>query len=757
MLFRVIIVFMITLLLGGCALLTPLPKKTQIGGRLAMFPVENLPLKQPVTVYWDDHQVPFIEAQTDEDLAFTLGLVHAHLRLAQMEIARHIALGRIAEMGGPLAVDIDHSLRVLNFSRAADATLASMPAESRAWLDAYVRGVNHYQRTAKTLPAEFAILGLKREPWTARDVIALGRLGSSDVNWLVWFRLLKLRERKDWPSLWARLLRNGGDSMASFRPVGKQAALEDILRDVGRNGSNSLVVAGAKTRTGAAMIASDPHLGIMLPNIWLVAGMKSPSYHAVGLMAPGLPFLALGRNAHIAWGGTNMRAASSDLYDVSKLPQGSIRERTETIRVRWWADRDITVRDTELGPVITDAPLVESAGDKAVALRWVGHQPSDEITAFLKVTRAASWPEFRAAFGSFAVSAQNMLYADTKGNIGQVMAVRLPVRKTPEPRDLVLDPTRDVDQWHGYLTARDLPASYNPSEGFLASANNRPAPTRVPVGYFFSTDDRVERMSAIMKADGKVSFDDLKTLQRDVYLISAVALRDVLVAAIDEHNLATVPSAKVVAFVKALRAWDGYYRAEERGPVAFEVLFDAFSRRFRSRLYDRETAAVIAGQSRTKMLLAEDIRRASPEAVRADLSAALVEAADRFAEYKNWGEMHRLVLGHPLRLLPIVGGRYTFFDLATDGSNDTVWKTAHPTTHGRHATSYGSTARHISDLSNPDANYFVLLGGQDGWFNSSTFADQVPLWLKGEYVQVPLTMDKVRATFAHKMELKPGK
>ena len=114
-------------------------------------------------------------------------------------------------------------------------------------------------------------------------------------------------------------------------------------------GSNSLAVAGHRSDTGGALMANDPHLGILVPNVWLIAGVRSPSYHAVGLMAPGLPIFAIGRNPHIAWGGTNMRAASSDLYDVSKVPASEIDERSESIGVRWWFDSDVTVRETRWG------------------------------------------------------------------------------------------------------------------------------------------------------------------------------------------------------------------------------------------------------------------------------------------------------------------------------------------------------------------------------------------------------------------------
>ena len=105
--------------LAGCSLLKPLPKATTVEQRLSAMPTQGLPLQQPVSIYWDEHQVPFIQAATDDDAAFVLGLVHAHLRLGQMAIYRRIVQGRVAEMGGPLATDIDHGVRILDFGRAA--------------------------------------------------------------------------------------------------------------------------------------------------------------------------------------------------------------------------------------------------------------------------------------------------------------------------------------------------------------------------------------------------------------------------------------------------------------------------------------------------------------------------------------------------------------------------------------------------------------------------------------------------------------
>jgi penicillin amidase len=186
------------LLLAGCSLLTPLPRETTLAGRLAAFPTKALPLERPVTIYWDDRQ-----------------------------ILRRIAQGRLAEMGGPLAVDIDHSLRILDFGKAVPAILASMPAATRAWLDAFVAGVNHYQATFADLPHEYALLGLEREPWRPEEFIAIGRLGSTDITWLTWFRLLPLRNSPQWVMVWPRIAANGTSSAPSLTGA-PQASLEQL-------------------------------------------------------------------------------------------------------------------------------------------------------------------------------------------------------------------------------------------------------------------------------------------------------------------------------------------------------------------------------------------------------------------------------------------------------------------------------------------------------------------------------------------------
>lgn len=739
--------------LSACGVIAPLPRSTTVEQRLAMLPTTGLPLKGKVTVRWNDQMVPFIEADHDEDLAVALGVIHAHLRLGQMEVGRHAARGRIAEMGGPLATDIDHALRIIDFGKATPQVVANMPADSRAWLDGFVRGLNHYIATTPDLPHEFAVLGLEREAWTAEDVLTVGRLASSDVNWFVWFALLKQRNRADWPAVWARLVGEGTQSVPSHAAGQTRdfAALQDLLVGMSRSGSNSVAVTGQKSASGGALIASDPHLGVTLPNLWLLAGYKSPSYHAVGLMPAGLPFLALGRNERIAWGGTNLRAASSDLVDVSGLPADQFRLREEKIKVRFWFDRTVQVRETDFGPVISDAPMIDTGGAGPLAIRWIGHSPTDELNAMLRLNRAGNWDEFRAALNGFAISAQNMLYADVDGNIGHVMAAHLPKRPNTAPSDIVSS-VADAAAWNEIVTGDDLPVTFNPPRGVIASANNRGAEAEVPIGYFFSPNDRVVRLASVLEARERVSVADLEAIQRDTYQISSVDLRDALVARARRDGLVDGLPADQRALFDRMAGWDGYYAVDSRGAPAFEVLLFHFAAAF----FDEQQKSVYGSTGRPFSFYQADIEAAPADRFAAAFRAALAAAVPQATAMQTWGDMHRLSLSHPLGFIPVLGSRYKIGgDIPAGGSSNTLMKTAHDLTDQRHFTRYGSNARHVSDMADPDANFFTLLGGQDGWFNSAAFADQSALWRDGTYVQLPMKPESVRASFRHVTILAP--
>ena len=727
--------------------LRPKPDSIALEQRLAALPRAGLPLRRPVTVHWDDHQVPFIEAETDHDLAVALGVVHVHLRWAQMELMRRVAQGRLSELLGPFGIRLDRVLRTLDFPRAVPAIAASLPAETRAWLEGFVAGINHAIQHLPQTPPEFRLLGLRRERWELADVLTVTRLAAADVTWGVWLALLPERDRPAISSLWNRLI--GSDATLDLAADPDTAAsigrLRGMLGRFARPGSNSWAVAPARSASGGAWMASDTHLPALLPNLWLIAGYRSPSYHLAGLMVPGIPAALLGRNPWIAWGGTNLHATSSDLFDVSDLPPGAITERRERLRVRFHGERTIVVHDTAWGPIISDLPQLRGAGGR-YALRWIGHTPSDEITALLALNRARDWTQFRAALDMIAVPGQNITYADAAGHIGKAMAVHLPNRPPEAPASLVL-PRAAARHWESTVRGSELPAVLDPPEGFVASANNRPPPAKVLIGHFFSADHRINRLREALAATDRWDFARLGALQQDVVLLAAAPMRRLLARLLRDHRH---PQAAKLAQI--LDTWDGHYEAAAAGPLVLELLLFHLG----VALHGRRMLRLYSASWNTRGMLFHDVATLPPAVITRALRYAVPRATHGLRRFGTWGRMHRLEPRHVMASIPGLGRFYRFGEWAADGGNDTLMKTAHALTGRRHHAALASTARHISDLSDMDANWFVLLGGQDGWIGSTTLFDQTRLWRAGAYIHVPLRPETVRAGFVRaRTELRP--
>jgi penicillin amidase len=477
-------------------------------------------------------------------------------------------------------------------------------------------------------------------------------------------------------------------------------------------------------------------------------------------MVPGLPILGIGRNPDIAWGGTNLRAASSDVFDVSALPEDAFRRETTRIRQRLWfaAERQVTL--SPLGPVLSEAPLI-GAGEARLALRWMGHAPTDEITALLRASRARDGETFRAAFGGFGVSAQTMVWAARDGRIGHFIAATLPDRAGFPDADFVLE-ARDPAALAAWARPRDalsLPFEINPAPGAIASANNRPRwaerPGAPPLGFFFSDEDRVLRLEALLAATPRHTPESLAAIQRDIRSPRAAAL-----AAALRERLAALPGpAPAPLLTAALAGWDGSYAEDGRAPVAFEALLrhlvPALLPESRRDASGNPRGAETQWNFLNAFLLA-DLDALDPPRRAAVLREAAGRAEADFAVLGTWGEIHRLRAAHWLVNLPVLGGYFLYGSYPTGGSRETPMKTSHGLIGSApRAANFGSMARHVSDMADPDGNWFTLWGGQDGWLGSAAFMDQVPLWREGRSIRVPLRPETVAREFPHRTRLLP--
>ena len=714
--------------------------------RLAAFPTDNLPLVAPAEIFWSEHAVPFIIAQADEDAPFLIGMVHAHLRLGQMELTRRAARGRLSELAGPvIADDLDHALRTFDLGKAVPEIIAMLPPDTRAWLDRYVEGLNAYIERMDRQPPEFALLGIDRaEPWTLDDVVLMGRLVGVDVNLFQWVSWARMRGEASWPDYAALLERFGSQGLPSFGPDDPTPI--ELLVSQSKAGSNAFAVAGHKSATGSALLASDPHVGLGIPNLWCLVAFSTPTTTNLGLTFPGIPFILVGRNDHIAWGGTNMLATSTTFYDIENAADVTLTERTETITRRLAPEKTVTITDSSLGPVISEAPFLRNFGLPRTAMRWRGHTPSDEFTPFLEISTATNFTEFRNAFDSYAVSGQNFLYADVDGNIGQVMAVEYIPAAGRAASSLVVkagDPDYD---WTESFNPTQLPFAYNPPDGFLVSTNNTPVNVIPPISSSRNSNDRFVRASELLARADAVTPELLHDIQLDTY--SAWSHR----AAQAIATRITPASSAESAIAAALTAWDGFYTTDSRGAVAFQLLaYHIITLHYTPRFGERITSSIRRNPAGTS-ILAEDV----PAIEQAIIDEALASASRDFATAGSWGDMHRLRRRHPLGNIPLLGRAYRFGEAPIAGSTTTLHKSAHAITREPHNTTFGANSRFVANLADPDDNRFVLLGGNDGWLGSANFLDMQPQFEEGTLIRIPMQPDSVRAEFPHRLTLSPA-
>lgn len=741
------VIVLIVIFFCGYFLLNVLPEKKSLQQRLKMFPQNPLPLRAKAEIYWNNHQIPFIQARSDDDLPFLIGLVHAHLRLAQMEILRRLSQGRVSEMIGSKGFEVDYLVRLLNFEKAVHDMKQLLPETTRHWLERYRDGINFYRKQAKRLPVEFRSLALGDDEWTVEDILTLSRLIGADINWLFWYSLLGLRDEPAWPELWERLLRHGLSAVPTFSSA--ESLSLNLLSESMKSGSNCFVISGKRKGGAVSLIANDTHVGLSLPSLWLIIGYQSPSYHAVGFSIPGIPVLLIGRNESISWGGTNAMSLSSSLYDLSSNDQMPLRTRNERIKTRLWFDKTVSIRESTEGPIITDHPNLQRLNLPPLALKWRGHSPSDEITTFLKVNKASTWSEFRRAFATYAVSGQNFLYADSKGNIGQLVAADLSPASAKTAAKLFGDHRDPLQQWTTLVSSLELPSILNPSAGYLVSTNNPLSQDERLFSTFANSNDRFERISSLIEEESfPPSLNMAKKILQDVYAPSSHAIAKGFARLLREQNCGASNHSLLNRLIGIIEAWNGNYTVDSQGATLFQFLLFHFADSYYSERYGKKIANFLLSSSALYDFLEEDLRHndAKPH-----ICSSAKKVVNLPLDTPRWGVFHFLRLHHLLGDIPFLGYWFRFGEFPSPGSTTTVFKSAHDLSSERHFARYGANARFIADLSDLDENYFILLGGEDGWVGSKNFLDQFPLWQQGNYIKVPLRLESISSLFPYQM------
>ena len=776
-------------------------------------------LKSEVTVERDIWGVPHIRANSLNDLVEAQGYVMAQDRLWQMDLLRRVARGEISEILGPGpnsgVIKIDKQFRTLRFGPTADRELPLLDDEARGALDAYSRGVNAFiEQHQNNLPIEFTLLHYKPQPWKPTDCLVIaGYMYQTLSNTWEWdLDRAKVIERvgadraKDLFSPEAALdhfvvgdrntVEGGGqsgknsddedddDDMAPETVLKADAKAEHVLSfadltsalapaleewiqqsqsDIRHAlGSNNWVVSGAYTATGKPILANDTHLELTLPPIWYEAHLTAPGWNVKGFTLPGGPLVVIGHNDRIAWGFTNNGADVQDLYIETFNPANADEYRVkgewkkaeideETIHVKGQADEHLRIVVTRHGPI------VRREGDRAYALRWTATEPGGLGNTYYYLGKAQSWNQFLGLMKKAWGPAQNAVYADVDGNIGYVMAARVPIRKkghgeVPVPGDT------DEYEWTGYIPFEQLPQIFNPPSGLIVTANARVVgPKYKP----YLTDHweepyRTARIYDLLHDKHDLRPADMLKVQTDTYSYPDAFLGDQLVAA---SHVAFPKDDRTKQLIVLTKDWNGIAAIDT--PV---VPFLEATRNEALRLILQPYLGNDTDLYRwRKMAFLQRIFTDRPSkwlppayknfdeliVAAADVAVQSLQSAtgsSRVADWQ-WKNFNALEMRHPIGRS---GWLKFFLSIADKPQAGTRFSPRAATK--RH----GPAMRFIANTANWDDSILLIPGGQSGQPGSSHYTDQFSYWFDAKPIVQPFTDAAEANSKHHTLTLKPG-
>ncbi len=718
--------------------------------------VELAGLEKPVEILRDRWGVVHIYAQTPGDLFLAQGYMAARDRLWQIDLWRRVGAGKLAEVLGPQALPRDRIARLVRFRGDWNAEWRSYSPDTRAIAAAFARGVNAYVRSlGGRRPLEFRLAGYDPGLWEPEDCVA--RIAGLLMTRNVAREVARTRD----------IARYGIDAVQKYLPpdpfvkivIPTGLDLADIVPDVLRDytaaigsvgfphleGSNNWVVDGTRTATGKPLLASDPHRPVNIPSLRKTWHLVAPGWNVIGAGEPALPGVALGHNERIAWGLTIVGIDQADLY-VERLNPANpdeylyrgawrkIERERQSVKIRGSAaPQPVELRYTIHGPVIYE----DRKRQRAYALRWVGAEPGGAgYLAALAVSRAGNWREFLAALERYKIPSQNVIYADTDGNIGWQASGLTPVRKNWSGLLPVPGHTGEYE-WSGFLTLDQMPRSFNPPSHFLATANHNilpPGYTKV-LGYEWAQPFRHRRVLELLAERRKFTLADFERMQQDVVSIPARRFQQVL-------KRWTPPRGRASEAVRRLLAWDAALTVNST-PAA---IFEFWIARLPAFVFGSGAGAGGTLEMLLNTLEASPHPKALADSLELTLNDMTRELGPKMDDWK-WGRVHTLNFDHPLGAKGFSRG-----PVSRPGDANTV----NATSGAALRQTAGASYRHVVDLADWDRSTMTNVPGESGNPASSHYADLIDDWAAGRYHPMPFSRKAVEAATGERIALTPA-
>lgn len=556
-------------------------------------------LQSESQVVFDERGVPHVFAENNHDLYFLQGYLTAKDRLWQMEFQTHAAAGRLSEIVGEKALDFDLEQRRIGMGWAAEKAMSVIPDDtvSIKVLTAYADGVNHFISSLQPdqLPVEYKLLDYTPGKWTEiksslllkymakmltgteRDrpnTEAYKLLGPEMFN-----RLFPDQNYLDEPivpnfSVDTSISNSATDnSYVTAGSWGKGEIQPHIV------GSNNWAVSGDRTENGVAVLCNDPHLRLSLPSIWYEIQLHGTDVNCYGISLPGSPGITIGFNDSIAWGVTNAGRDVKDYYNMEMVDfkAGTYRfgdeiltaeKRIEEIKIRGQESVFDTVLYTVLGPIAYS----DKKENQHLALRWLAHDPSNELRAFYKLNRANNFKDYEEALSYYQCPGQNFVYADASNNIAIWQQGKFKIKPKNYGR-IILDGTDASHANESFIPQHHNPHMLNPARGFVSSANQAVADTNYP--YYFSgvyEEFRNRTINSFLANDSSVTKEDMMALQLSNHNLLAEEALPLMLAMLDTsrfHN-----NEYDALALNELRNWNYSNDKGIIAPTVFEIWWD---------------------------------------------------------------------------------------------------------------------------------------------------------------------------------------
>lgn len=751
-------------------------------------------LQAPVEVFRDSFAIPHIYAENEKDLYMAVGYVMAQDRLWQMDLLRRVTTGRLAEILSDDLLEVDQLMRSLEMSKKSARMFTKASPQLTECILAFTDGVNQFiEQNQKHLPFEFKLLGYTPDQWEPIHSINLIGYMAWDLStgWPNELTLFKVMEKVDekkfgefvpnipgqstsiYPDF--QLDETEGEVLTALQLLTKK--LDDLGLDIFR-GSNNWVASGSKTKSGKPLLANDMHLGLSVPGIWYQMHQVVPGkINVTGVVLPGQPMIVAGHNQNIAWGFTNVMTDGLDFYEETINPDNpdeylldgewkKFRVVEENV-INNAGDTVVMVNKfTHRGPIVTD---IKAIPGKTISMSWVGLLDSNELRTVFLLNKAKNWDEFREAIKTFVSVNQNIVYADTEGNIGLHSTIGIPIR---EAGGIGVYPgDTSLYDWKGLVPFEELPYDFNPESGFLSSANNRTTDPDYPyyISSWFDLPYRQDRIQELLNNNEKIGIDDFIRVQADQHSKMAEKFNPVFVQQLMKSDELTANEKEAL---EVLKAWDFSLSRESVAATIFEYLYfntckELAKDELGEELFDEfagkkimiknfmENILVNQESSWCDNIQTSDTQETFDQIVLSAFKVSLNEINSLMGSQTDkweWGKIHQITLKHPLssvnivdKLLNLSRGPYP-----VGGSHHTVCPYSYSFMEPG-SVDHGASHRHIFDLSDWDKSLTVIPTGNSGIPASKHYCDQSELYVNNQYHADYVSREKVEASAMYRM------